>query len=34
MSDNKSKQKTLQICKFLSDKKAYGIVYIDNLKHK
>lgn len=24
-----SKQKTLQICKFLSDKKAYGIVYID-----
>ncbi len=24
-----SKQKTLNICKFLSDKKAYGIVYID-----
>ena len=24
-----SKQKTLQICKYLSDKKAYGIVYID-----
>lgn len=24
-----SKQKTLKICKFLSDKKAYGIVYID-----
>ncbi|MDE6372911.1 MAG: ribosome silencing factor [Clostridia bacterium] len=24
-----SKQKTLRICKYLSDKKAYGIVYID-----
>lgn len=24
-----SKQKTLNICKFLSEKKAYGIVYID-----
>ncbi|MCM1545938.1 MAG: ribosome silencing factor [Clostridiales bacterium] len=29
MSENQSKQKTLQICKILSDKKAYGIVYID-----
>ena len=29
MSEQNSKQKTLQICKYLSDKKAYGIVYID-----
>lgn len=29
MSELNSKQKTLQICKYLSDKKASGIVYID-----
>ncbi|MDE6557517.1 MAG: ribosome silencing factor [Clostridia bacterium] len=30
MSENlTSKEKALQICKFLSDKKGYGIVYID-----
>lgn len=29
MSEISSKQKTLDICGYLSDKKAYGIVYID-----
>lgn len=29
MNEWDSKQKTLQICKYLSDKKAYGIEYID-----
>ncbi|MDE7086783.1 MAG: ribosome silencing factor, partial [Clostridia bacterium] len=29
ISQGDSKQKVLQICKILSEKKAYGIVYID-----